>query len=106
MPVLKAKVAGNWVEVGAAPQVAPSFTKLYNRGWPTAYAVAIDGWNTVQIKAQTAGGNFDTANNRWVCPASGYYKVSAMVGVHTAQAGNRLMATIYVNGLEASRGND
>jgi hypothetical protein len=49
------------------------------------------------------GGDFDTANSRFIAPVSGYYLVSGRVGWSSLTADKRASAEIWVNGGLASQ---
>jgi hypothetical protein len=51
-----------------------------------------------------AGGNLAIANGRYVCPAGGYYQVNGVLPVSSGISGGAVIASIYVNGVERSRG--
>lgn len=67
------------------------------------------GWQKVPLNTVRIGnpGDFNLANNRWICPVSGVYQINGIVSVTTtASVNTRMIVSIWVNGVEAARGTD
>lgn len=52
--------------------------------------------------------NFDVSTNigRYTAPVAGFYQFNARVGTNQGSGTHRLLASLYQNGVEVSRGND
>jgi len=57
-------------------------------------------WTKILLNTESydAGSDFDTTNNRFVAPVTGYYLVSGMVRFENVVADKRYLASIFVNG--------
>jgi hypothetical protein len=73
----------------------------------TNVTVPAVGWQKVPLNTQNVGFNWDNTNKRWVCPTTGAYNISGLVSFTMLSAQNtRLIVSIWVNGVERSRGTD
>jgi hypothetical protein len=73
----------------------------------TNVTVPAVGWQKVPLNTQNVGFNWDNTNKRWVCPTTGAYNISGICSFTMASAQNsRIIISIWVNGVERSRGTD
>lgn len=59
---------------------------------------------TFETENYDLGSNFSTVTSSFTAPLTGYYQVNLMVAISNLDAGGSIMAQIYVNGAEYSRG--
>jgi hypothetical protein len=65
------------------------------------------GWQKVPLNSQNVGFNWDNTNKRWVCPTTGAYNISGVCSFTMTSAQNsRIIVSIWVNGVERTRGTD
>ena len=66
------------------------------------------GWQKIPLNAEEydPGGNFDTTNNRYVAPVTGYYFISGSMTYVSATADTIRIASLQVNGVEQARGTE
>jgi len=85
------------------PSLGPAW--LYDKAQPSVNQTITASTFTKMTLASATGTNFNIANSRWVCPATGYYNVVARAAVLMG-ANARFFLTLYVNGAEYARGSD
>jgi len=83
-----------------APNITPKA-----RAYRSAAYTSGTNFNKVPLEAESydIGSDFDTTNNRFVAPVTGYYQVSARASVTGT---TRLLLLIYKNGSAVARGGD
>ena len=59
---------------------------------------------TLGNEAYDIGGDFDTANSKFVAPVDGYYQINAAVNLSSVADGSRIICAVYKNGGEILNG--
>jgi microcystin-dependent protein len=97
------RVNGVWVDQGFTNRT--NAVPVAARGYGVGTLTLGTGFTKIPIDTidHDTGGNMSTAAGRFTCPTTGWYQVGGSIEVPVA-AGARLIATIYKNGSEASRG--
>jgi hypothetical protein len=73
----------------------------------TNITVPAVGWQKVPLNTQNVGFNWDNTNKRWTCPTTGAYNISGVCSfTMTAAQNSRVIVSIWVNGVERTRGTD
>lgn len=96
-------IAG-WITTAMIGDAQVSAEKLKATIAAKAYRSSAFNLTTSEVKLSLnaevfdTGSDFDTTNGRFVAPVTGYYRVSASVGVTSVGSGNRFGCQIYVNG--------